>query len=43
MTNHGKFTFQDLLEQSWNDRIADTLAMKLRYRFGSWKFRSNNL
>lgn len=28
-------TFQDLLEQSWNDRIADTVAIKLRYRFGS--------
>ena len=29
------FTFQDLLEQSWNDRIVDQLAVKLRYRFGS--------
>ena len=26
-------TFQDLLEQSWNDRIVDTVAFKLRYRF----------
>lgn len=28
-------TFQDLFEQSWNDRIVDTVAIKLRYRFGS--------
>lgn len=28
-------TFQDLLERSWNDRIVDTLAIKLRYRLGS--------
>ena len=28
-------TFQDLLEQSWNDRIVDTIAIKLRYRLGS--------
>ena len=28
-------TFQDLLEQSWNDRIVDSVAIKLRYRFGS--------
>jgi hypothetical protein len=26
-------TFQDLLEQSWNNRIVDTVAVKLRYRF----------
>ncbi|MEQ8953419.1 MAG: DUF5916 domain-containing protein [Gammaproteobacteria bacterium] len=26
-------TFQDLLEQSWNDRIVDSVAVKLRYRF----------
>ena len=26
-------TFQDLLERSWNDRIVDTVAVKLRYRF----------
>jgi len=25
--------FPDLLEQSWNDRIVDTVAFKLRYRF----------
>ena len=29
------FTFQDLLEQSWNARIVDSFAIKLRYRFGS--------
>jgi len=29
------FTFQDLLEQAWNDRIIDSFAIKLRYRFGS--------
>jgi len=28
-------TFQDLLVQSWADTIVDTLAIKLRYRFGS--------
>ncbi|MEQ8952892.1 MAG: DUF5916 domain-containing protein, partial [Gammaproteobacteria bacterium] len=28
-------TFQDLLEQSWNDRIVDSFAIKLRYRLGS--------
>jgi hypothetical protein len=28
-------TFQDLLEQAWNDRIVDSFAIKLRYRFGS--------
>jgi hypothetical protein len=28
-------TFQDLLVQSWTDPIVDTLAIKLRYRFGS--------
>lgn len=28
-------TFQDLLVQSWTDTIVDTLAIKLRYRFGS--------
>ncbi|MEX0965116.1 MAG: DUF5916 domain-containing protein [Pseudohongiellaceae bacterium] len=28
-------TFQDLLERSWNDRIVDTVAIKLRYRLGS--------
>ena len=28
-------TFQDLLMQSWTDTIVDTLAIKLRYRFGS--------
>ncbi len=28
-------TFQDLLEQSWNDKIVDTIAIKLRYRLGS--------
>lgn len=29
------FTFQDLLEQSWNDRVVDQFAIKLRYRLGS--------
>ena len=29
------FTFQDLFEQSWNDRIVDQVAIKLRYRLGS--------
>ena len=29
------FTFQDLFEQSWNDRVVDQVAIKLRYRFGS--------
>jgi hypothetical protein len=28
-------SFQELLEQSWNDRIVDTVAIKLRYRLGS--------
>ncbi|MDC1503059.1 DUF5916 domain-containing protein [Gammaproteobacteria bacterium] len=28
-------TFQDLLVQSWTETIVDTLAIKLRYRFGS--------
>lgn len=28
-------SFQELLEQSWNDRIVDTIAIKLRYRLGS--------
>ncbi len=28
-------TFQDLLERSWSDKIVDTIAVKLRYRFGS--------
>ncbi len=28
-------TFPTLLEQSWNDRIVDTIAIKLRYRIGS--------
>ena len=27
-------TLQDLLEQAWNDRIVDSFAIKLRYRFG---------
>tara|TARA_B100000676_G_scaffold200335_1_gene196826 strand:- start:2810 stop:5320 length:2511 start_codon:yes stop_codon:yes gene_type:complete len=27
------FTFQDLLEQGWNDKIVDSFAIKLRYRF----------
>ena len=29
------FTFQDLFEQSWNNRIVEQVAIKLRYRFGS--------
>jgi len=28
-------SFQDMLEQSWNTPVVDTLAVKLRYRFGS--------
>lgn len=28
-------TFPDLLESSWNQRIVDTVAIKLRYRLGS--------
>lgn len=28
-------TFPSLLERSWNERIVDTLAFRLRYRFGS--------
>ena len=28
------YTFQDLLEQGWNDRIVASFAIKLRYRFG---------
>ncbi|MGI9250883.1 MAG: DUF5916 domain-containing protein [Pseudohongiellaceae bacterium] len=28
-------TFQNLFEQSWNDRIVDGVAIKLRYRLGS--------
>ena len=28
-------TFQDMLKQSWNMPVVDTLAVKLRYRFGS--------
>lgn len=28
-------TFPTLLEQSWNDRVVDTIAIKLRYRLGS--------
>ncbi len=28
-------TFQDMLEQSWSMPVVDTLAVKLRYRFGS--------
>ena len=28
-------TFQDLLERSWSDKIVDSFAVLLRYRFGS--------
>ena len=28
------YSFRDLLEQGWNDRIVDSFAIKLRYRFG---------
>lgn len=28
-------TFPTLLERSWNDKIVDTIAIKLRYRLGS--------
>ncbi|MEX0618079.1 MAG: DUF5916 domain-containing protein [Pseudohongiellaceae bacterium] len=28
-------TYQDLLERSWNEKIVDTVTIKLRYRFGS--------
>jgi hypothetical protein len=27
------FTFQELLEQAWNYRIVNSLAIKFRYRF----------
>lgn len=27
--------FRELLERSWNEKIVDTVAIKLRYRFGS--------
>ncbi len=33
LPNNSFLTFQDLLEQSWNDRIVDSVAVKLRYRF----------
>jgi hypothetical protein len=29
------FTFQELFDQSWNHTIVDSVAVKLRYRFGS--------
>lgn len=29
------FEFQELFEQSWNDRIVDQFVIKLRYRLGS--------
>lgn len=35
LPNNGFDTFTDLLERSWNEKIADTIAVKLRYRFGS--------
>jgi len=35
LPNNGFDTFQDLLERSWNEKIVDTIAVKLRYRFGS--------
>jgi hypothetical protein len=28
------YTFRDLLERGWNDKIVDSFAIKLRYRFG---------
>jgi hypothetical protein len=35
LPNNSFSPFQDLFEQSWNDKIVDTIAIKLRYRFGS--------
>ena len=35
LPSNGFDTFQDLLERSWNDKIVDTIAIKLRYRLGS--------
>lgn len=35
LPNNGFDTFTDLLERSWNEKIVDTIAVKLRYRFGS--------
>ena len=29
------FSFQDLLQQTWNEQIVEQVAIKLRYRFGS--------
>ncbi len=35
LPSDGFDTFPSLLEQSFNDRIVDTVAFRLRYRFGS--------
>ncbi|PCJ25710.1 MAG: hypothetical protein COA96_06705 [SAR86 cluster bacterium] len=35
LPSNGFDTFSDLLERSWNEKIVDTIAIKLRYRFGS--------
>lgn len=35
LPSDGFDTFPNLLEQSFNDRIVDTFAFRLRYRFGS--------
>lgn len=35
LPSDGFDTFSSLLEQSFNDRVVDTVAFRLRYRFGS--------
>lgn len=35
LPSSGFDTYADLLERSWNDKIVDTVAIKLRYRLGS--------
>ncbi|MBQ13338.1 MAG: hypothetical protein CMQ17_02955 [Gammaproteobacteria bacterium] len=35
LPSSGFDTFADLLERSWNEKIVDTIAIKLRYRLGS--------
>ncbi|MFK7864585.1 MAG: DUF5916 domain-containing protein [Pseudohongiellaceae bacterium] len=35
LPSDGFDTFSNLLEQSFNDRVVDTVAFRLRYRFGS--------
>lgn len=33
LSGNSFFTFQDLLEQAWSDRIDDSFTIKLHYRF----------